>query len=197
MGNERRLVPYAGIAPVEPATNPAEKGVRLSPRNDEPSNDEPSKVRVRAAIAGDADDAAFLAELAPRLAAGAPDWHTPADITAGTRRHLDEALQGQRETEVMLIAEDTVGSRLGFLYAVSTTDFFTGEPHEHISDIVVAPAAEGRGVAMILLCEAEAWARERGFRSFTLHVFPANTRAENLYKRLGYELDVPRLRKSL
>ncbi|MDQ3692298.1 MAG: GNAT family N-acetyltransferase [Chloroflexota bacterium] len=162
-----------------------------------PRTAEPPNVHVRAAVADDADDARFLAELAPRLAAGAPDWHTPADITAGTRRHFDEALQGQRETEVMLIAEETAGSRLGFLYAVSTTDFFTGEPHGHISDIVVAPAAEGRGVAMLLLHAAEAWARERGFRTFTLHVFPANTRAERLYARLGYELDVLRLRKSL
>lgn len=162
-----------------------------------PLNELHPAVSVRPARPDDPDDAAFLAELTPRLVAGAPAWHTPANIAAGAARHLREALLAQRETEALLLAEDSTGQRLGLLYANTSTDYFTGEPHGHISDLIVAQPAEGRGIGMILLQAAESWARSRGYRVLTLNVFPANTRALGLYERSGYEAEGIRLRKAL
>jgi GNAT superfamily N-acetyltransferase len=54
-----------------------------------------------------------------------------------------------------------------------TSDSDTG----HIADVVVAPAAGGRGVGSALMRYAEDWGRKRGFAMLTLNVFTANHRA--------------------
>jgi ribosomal protein S18 acetylase RimI-like enzyme len=87
--------------------------------------------------------------------------------------------------------------RLGFLYVTTQTDFFTGERHAHISDIVVARDGEGQGVGRALMQAAETWAQSRGYRFVTLGVFPNNTRARSLYERLGFRTDVHRMLKVL
>jgi hypothetical protein len=66
---------------------------------------------------------------APRIGAGAPTWHLPEVIATVAKDSLTAAVHAQRDTEAVLIAEDTVARRLGFLYAVSTTDPLNGEPH--------------------------------------------------------------------
>ena len=53
--------------------------------------------------------------------------------------------------------------------------------------IAVDEASEGRGVASALMGAAEQWARLRGYRRLTLHVFDANTKARGLYEHLGNE----------
>lgn len=161
------------------------------------TNDAPARIFVRSARSDDPDDAAFLSDLSHRLTTGAPSWHDPADIAASARHTLLEALHRHIANETILIAEDARQSRLGFLYALAATDPFSGEQHGHISDVVVAPVAEGSGVGRALMLGAEAWAADRGFQSLTLHVFPANTRAHAMYERLGYEPNMLQLRKSL
>jgi GNAT superfamily N-acetyltransferase len=63
--------------------------------------------------------------------------------------------------------------------------------------LIVAAAAEGRGVARALLAATEAWAAARGYRFVTLNVFAANTHARRVYERAGYVEDAIRYIKEL
>ena len=63
--------------------------------------------------------------------------------------------------------------------------------------IAVTKEAEGRGVGRALMDEAEAWARERGHRGVTLSVFAGNGRAQALYERVGYSVEMHRMIKRL
>ncbi len=154
-----------------------------------------SVVCMRRARSDDPGDVEFLRAQAPRVAEGAPPWYTAAAIATAAANAILAVLQAQREGEVILIAEDGAGDRLGFVYVLISTDPMSGEAQAHLSDIVVAPGAEGRGVGRQLLTAAEAWAMARDAAALTLHVFPANTRARHLYERQGYALEWLRLRK--
>jgi GNAT superfamily N-acetyltransferase len=110
---------------------------------------------------------------------------------------IDEALSGARADAVVFVAVSVAGEPLGFIHLHGASDFFTGEPHGHVSDIVVASAAEGRGVGQALMAAAEDWARQLGYRLLSLHVFAGNTRARSFYERLGYGPDIVKLIKPL
>src|SRR5690606_19167268 len=86
-------------------------------------------------------------------------------------------------------------NRLGFVFALATEMHATGALNVHVSDVVVDAEAEGRGVGRMLLKAAEAWARSRGAATMSLHVFEANTRAQVLYARMGFEGESRRLAK--
>lgn len=152
-------------------------------------------IRVRRARSDDPADVAFLGAQAPRVAAGAPAWRDAATIGAIAQGTIADVLHARREEEVVLLAEDAAGRRLGFVYALATIDPLSRESQGHVSDIVVMPEAEGRGVGHRLLAAAEGWAAARGATGVTVHVFPANARARRLYERQGYALEWLRLRK--
>jgi len=141
-------------------------------------------MRIRPATAADLP---WILDLVPRLHEfGPPSWRTIEQMNAAERADLTNALARPDDgTEVFLVIE-----RLGFLYATTRTDFFTGERHAHIKDIVVAKDGEGRGVGRELLAAAEEWAKSKGHRLITLSVFPANERAVKVYRSAGYETDV-------
>ena len=140
--------------------------------------------RLREAHAG---DEAFVCGLAPRFVEhGAADAHTPAEVIDGTRRVLREALRARPERDLFLIAEDDGAEPVGFVYAVTEPDFFTGEPYLHISEI--ATARSGGGVGAALMAGAEAWALARGYRFVTLNVVAENAPAQRFYERRGYAL---------
>jgi ribosomal protein S18 acetylase RimI-like enzyme len=63
--------------------------------------------------------------------------------------------------------------------------------------IAVTMEAEGRGVGRALMAHAERWARERGHESITLSVFEGNRRAQGLYERAGYTVEMRRMTKQL
>lgn len=110
---------------------------------------------------------------------------------------IDEGLTAPASDQTVLVAEGAAHELLGFVHLHAATDFHTGERHGHVSDIVVAPASEGRGVGAALMAAAEDWARARAFRLLSLHVFGGNTRARALYERLGYRLDIVKMIKTL
>ena len=147
---------------------------------------------VRVARAGDEE---FVLALSPRFAETRAPWRTAAEVEAGTRRWLERVLQRPRDDEVLLVAEDGAGSRAGFLYAYTEPDFFTREPHAHISEIAVVEDGGGAGRALMLA--AEAWARERGHTYVSLHVNARNERGLRFYERLGYDLEWRRMNKRL
>jgi GNAT superfamily N-acetyltransferase len=152
-------------------------------------------VSIRPARPGDRD---WILSLAPRLHDfGPPPWR-PRDVMDGAvTASIDEGLTAPAADQTVLVAEDAARKPLGFVHLHGATDFHTGERHGHVSDIVVAPDAEGRGVGAALMAAAEDWARGNGFRLLSLHVFGANARARALYERLGYRLDIVKMVKPL
>ncbi len=112
-------------------------------------------------------------------------------------RAIGAALESTGSDSAVFVAEDASGLPLGFVHVHIATDFFTGEEHGHVSDVVTALGEEGRGVGRMLMAAAEEWSRARGHRLLTLNVFDANVRPRELYRRLGYAADTIRMVKVL
>jgi ribosomal protein S18 acetylase RimI-like enzyme len=137
-------------------------------------------------------DAAFIAEHAHRmLDFKLPDWRAnekdimvKADIN-----HLTKALQADDKNDAMFIAEDELNNSLGFVRVNMQTDYFTGEDHAHVNDIVVIAEAEGKGAGKLLLAKADEWTKGKNVRWITLNVFDENFRARNVYEKAGYKIE--------
>ena len=138
------------------------------------------------------DDATFIAQHAHRmLDFKLPAWRTnekdlmvKADIN-----HLTKALQKDEDNDAMFIAEDELKTPLGFVRVNMQTDYFTGEQHAHVNDIVVTAEAEGKGVGKLLLNKADELAKENNARWITLNVFDENLRARAVYEKAGYKIE--------
>lgn len=145
------------------------------------------------------DDIPFIQSLAVRFAAvGSPPWRSAEQMQEFHQRSMQEVCTAiTNATDLVLLAEDPQGTRLGFLYAISSADFFTAEAQGYISDVAVSAQAEGKGVAGALMARAEVWARERGFRILALDVFASNTRARSFYQHLGYSEETLKLIKEI
>jgi ribosomal protein S18 acetylase RimI-like enzyme len=138
------------------------------------------------------EDAAFIAAHAHRmLDFKLPDWRVnekevmiKADIN-----HLTKALQNNDEDDSIFIAEDESNNPLGFIRVNMQTDYFTGEQHAHVNDIVVTAEAEGKGAGKLLLKKADEWAKDKNARWITLNVFETNLHARNLYEKAGYKIE--------
>src|ERR1017187_4569085 len=138
-------------------------------------------VRIRPAIEADGE---WLLPLSARLHDfGPPPWRPRSEMDAAVARSIADAIAATGSRAAVFVAEDPDGRPLGFVHVHDATDFFTGEVHGHVSDIVVAGDAEGRGVGRALMDAGEAWSRSRGHRILTLNVFEKNTRARTLYAR--------------
>jgi ribosomal protein S18 acetylase RimI-like enzyme len=145
-----------------------------------------------------ADDWDWIVSQVPRLREfGPPPWRTAEQMDTGEIADLRAAFEQLDDPDRLLLLATRAANRerLGFLYVVTLTDFFTRERHAHVSDLVVARDGEGQGVGRALMSAADAWARTRGHRFVTLSVFPDNRRALALYERLGFRTDVQRMLK--
>ena len=157
---------------------------------------EPSDtLRTRAATHA---DRAWIVALSPRLHEfGPPPWRPLEQMNHAVARSLEAGLDRPDTQAMVFVCENATGERLGFAHVHTARDFFTGEEHGHLSDLVVTAAAEGRGVGSALLRAVEDWSRARGHRVLTLNVFPENRRALALYERRGYRPDTMKLLKEL
>jgi len=143
-------------------------------------------IRVRSARGG---GRTFVLETAARLAAfGPPAWRTPEELVEGEARTLRDFFESPDDGSRLLIAE-AGDSRVGFALVEELRDYFTLERHGHVGILAVTAGAEGRGAGGALLRAAEAWSRDRGFRSLTLNVFSGNRHARAVYEHLGFEED--------
>jgi ribosomal protein S18 acetylase RimI-like enzyme len=151
-------------------------------------------VAIRSATLADRD---FLNALADRLAEfDRPSWRTHDEIAGGDRRALNDALDHPQPGTELFIAE-LAGEPSGCLLMWTLEDYFSRRTHGHISVIAVTREAEGRGVGHALMRHAEAWARARGHLSLTLSVFEGNRRAQALYQRCGFSVEMRRYVKPL
>jgi aminoglycoside 6'-N-acetyltransferase len=139
------------------------------------------------------DDDAAIAELehesAIHHATIAPDrWRVlPVDAIAESRRFWQAS---DRQDEILVAVAD--GRVIGMvdLWLRRPRDPNNARPpriEAHLG-ISVAPAARGQGVGTALMEAAEAWARAHGAERMDLGLDAANTDAQRLYERLGYEV---------
>lgn len=143
-------------------------------------------VRVRSARVA---DRAFVLDTAARLADfGPPSWRTPEELVEGEARTLRDFFESPDDGTGLLIAE-TGERRVGFALVEELRDYFSLERHGHVGILAVTAGAEGHGAGGALLRAAEAWARDRGFRSLTLNVFSGNRHARAVYEHMGFEED--------
>ena len=106
-------------------------------------------VRIRPARA---EDAEWIVPLGPRMHEfGPPPWR---DV-----RVMDDAVAAQWARELasptagsaFLVAEDALGSPVGFVWLRTERDYFIDMPVGHVADIAVTKAGEGRGIGRALL----------------------------------------------
>ena len=151
-------------------------------------------MRVRGARDG---DRTFVLETAARLAAfGPPRWRTTEEIVEAEARTLRDFFESSDEGSRLLIVE-AGERRLGFALLEELRDYFTLDRHGHIGILAVTDEAEGLGAGGALIRAAEAWARERGYRTLTLNVFSGNNHAREVYEHLGFEPDTIKYIKAL
>jgi len=132
------------------------------------------------------DDRDFVLAAAVELAAfGPPEWRTAEEVVAGEAKTLRSWFDGTRADATLLVVEEN-GRSLGFAFLETLRDYFLDEEHGHIGILAVTKDAQGRGAGGALLEAAESWARGRGHRRLTLHVFEKNARARAVYAHRGY-----------
>ena len=153
------------------------------------------KIKTRLATI---EDKAFILSLIPRLTEfNLPIWRDSSQMIAVDTEVLINKLINQPADTTIFIAEDEEGQSLGFIHLQSGSDYYNKEEHGHISDIIIAPEAEGRGIGRILIERAEEWAHTKGYRSLSLSVFTQNQRAREVYKRMGFGEDIIKYVKML
>lgn len=145
-----------------------------------------------------ADDDEFILGLAARFVAfELPPWRKRSETLAGIRADIARHLRDQPAGSHLFVAENDDGERCGFLHLQTQKDFFTGSLNCHISDIVVAPEFDGRGIGHALLDYAEHWAKEHRCHFVTLAVFPGNEHAREVYERHGFGIELLRMAKPI
>ncbi len=157
----------------------------------------PESIQVRRATASDLD---FVVAQASRMLDFGPlPWRDKWVMAQTDQRVLTTALLNPRDDTAFLMAETIEPNvqPLGFVHLTTHHDYFTGEAHGHMADIVVAKKAEGHGVGQMLMAAGEAWARQMGYRLLTLNVFADNVRARGVYEKAGFRIDTIKYLKPL
>jgi len=146
------------------------------------------------------EDIPFIGQHAYRLLEfGPPAWRRQEHelmIKADIRHNTEAILSDNPDIEVF-IAEDENDIPCGFLHMCMQTDYYTGERHAHITDIVVIKNAEGKGIGRLLMEKADDWAREKKARWITLNVFEENKHAMAHYEKAGYHKEWTKYLKEL
>jgi len=103
----------------------------------------------------------------------------------GTQRHY-QCLAAIAPTATQ--SADVVVGTVEISYRQQSLWAFNRPKQIYLSNLAVRENCRRRGVARQLLLASEQQAREWGFRELYLHVMADNTRARQLYERMGYHL---------
>jgi len=152
-------------------------------------------IHIRLATIRDLD---FILSMLPRLSEfGPPAWRDANSMLLTDTNIIKAKLNDSAGESVIYLAESNENIPLGFVHLQPGNDYYYKEPHAHISDLIVSASAGGQGVGLRLIDQAETWARQNGYRWLTLSVFAQNTRARELYSRLGFGEDIMKYVKQL
>jgi tRNA (adenine37-N6)-methyltransferase len=142
------------------------------------------------------DDVPFIRSLGQRLAAvGVPPWRDPQQAQGFHTGELEAVVAAVGAGGVLVAAR--ADEPLGVISLHEQRDFLTGAPQAYIAILAVSAAAEGTGVADLLMTAAEEWARAHGYGHIALDTFASNGRARRFYQRHGYREEVHKLVKPL
>ena len=131
-------------------------------------------------------DRAAMLSLVPQLAAnGTPALRGRAQVEAADLAAVEAALLDGSGSSALFVAE-LESAIVGLLHLRRVRDYYTQSEITHLSDLVVAPAAQGSGVGRALMAQAEQWAREQGHAMLQLYVLPENAPARGLYEASGF-----------
>src|SRR5689334_9973323 len=152
-------------------------------------------IRIRPAKA---QDTAWITALAPRMHEfGPPPWRDIGRMNDAVAAQWARELAHPTPGSAFLVAEDSSGTPVGFVWLKTDRDYFVDMPVGHVIDIAVTKAGEGRGVGRALMAAAERWAEDAGYPWLTLHVFEGNDRARRLYEKAGYVPEWTRMLKPI
>jgi ribosomal protein S18 acetylase RimI-like enzyme len=100
----------------------------------------------------------------------------------------EQLIDGLRNypTAIVLLAENS-GVYCGLLVAFENFSTFTVRPMINIHDIFVRPAHRGLGVGRRLINAVVDEAKKRNCSRISLEVRHDNTKAQNLYKSVGFD----------
>lgn len=141
-------------------------------------------IRMRPAEPRDTD---WITALAPRMHEfGPPPWREVSVMNDAVAAQWARELANPTPGSAFLVAENSSGTPVGFVWLKTDRDYFIDTPVGHVVDIAVTKAGEGRGVGRALMAAADQWAEDNGYPWITLHVFEGNDRARHLYEKVGY-----------
>lgn len=136
-------------------------------------------------------DSEFVLSLVSRFSEfSLPSWRSVHEIDRTNHTQLLKSVQKPAPESTIFVAEDENATPAGFIHLQTQTDYFNGEKHGYISDLVVEKSFEGQGVGRLLIHKAEEWALQKGYHMLTLYVFSGNTHARHLYEKHGFEEEV-------
>jgi GNAT superfamily N-acetyltransferase len=134
--------------------------------------------------------------------------HFEADLTGDRKReraaaaaYYDELMQRLSRRSGRIVLAEVEGVAVGLMGFSIDEDapYVTEDVRRHgtVTDLVVEEEWRGRGIARILLAEAERLTREAGLTRLTIGVLVANEKAERTYRALGFDPYVSILVKTL
>ena len=135
--------------------------------------------------ASDSDREQILA-LATRLTEGVAEWRDPDAVKQAVTGWVKDSLDESHQDNQTVLVADLDGSVGGFV-SVGTRKHWSGAIDGYIGELVVSHEAEGAGIGSALIQAAAEWSREQELERVSVDTGAANTRARNLYKRLGFD----------
>jgi ribosomal protein S18 acetylase RimI-like enzyme len=144
---------------------------------------------VRLANLHDARDAAWVVELLDIYSQD--EFGDGAPLSPQARENLIPGLIQHGGARVFLAFVDGLEEPQGIAICLIGFSSFRGAPLLNIHDLAVSPETRGRGLGKLLLNAVEQEARALGCCRVTLEVRSDNTRAQQLYRAVGFEADQP------
>jgi GNAT superfamily N-acetyltransferase len=109
----------------------------------------------------------------------------PAEVTASTW----EALIGERDDVLGLLAVAADGTAVGLAHVVVHASTWDLRPSAYLSDLFVAPDRRGAGLGRLLIDAVLALARSRGCGEVHWITAAGNATARQLYRSVAVETD--------
>jgi ribosomal protein S18 acetylase RimI-like enzyme len=138
--------------------------------------------RIRPASASDREQ---ILALAPRLTDGVAEWRDPRAVRRGVTGWVQDSLDGSNRHDQAVLVADRDGAVCGFV-SVGMRKHWSGDLDGYIGELVVSHEAEGAGIGSDLIRAAIEWSREQELDRVSVDTGAANTRARDLYRKLGF-----------
>ncbi|WP_045860273.1 GNAT family N-acetyltransferase [Teredinibacter purpureus] len=124
-------------------------------------------------------------------------WTVNESIKKSRAETMSNLPQGLETPGHYLFDIKTLSNDLSVGYLWAATEEKHGHQSMFVYDIAIKPECRRRGYAVAAFCELEIVSARMGIDSIGLHVFSANSAAQALYRKLGYEVTGVNMQKKL